>query len=289
MHCSLPGMMASGNLWARLPQITGTIKPSDAVKIDLGIARPLASDATMTPVEQADVLGRGERSGVPWVQGRIGYIGKGETRIAAGAGGFFGQLDCGKDVNDDTVTGTALGIAGDIEVQAKKVTLSGEAFYGQNLKTFFGSAWFTVSDTTVTTGTTGTTVTTVFPKEVNEIKSMGGWGEIKFAVSDKFDVAASAGIESLDDEFLKNDDVKQNLTVMGAGICKAIPDVKIGLELGYIRRPGSRTSPRRRTRGNLGRHQHEREPVVHVLVLAFPRSAVARPGSYPPGRVMAGP
>ena len=226
MHCSLPGMMASGNLWARLPQITGTIKPSDAVKIDIGIARPLAGDATMTPVEQADVLGRGERSGIPWVQGRIGYIGKGETKIAAGAGGFFGQLDCGEDVNKDTVTGTALGLAGDIEVQAKKVTLSAEAFYGQNLKTFFSNAGFKTK--TVTQGDV------VFPEEVNEIKSMGGWGEIKYAATEKFDVAASAGIESLDDEFLADGDVKQNLTVMGAGICKAVPDVKIGLELGYI-------------------------------------------------------
>lgn len=237
MHTSLPGMMSSGNLWARLPQIRGTFKPvaddRSEIKLEVALTRPLGGEATMTPVAQGDVLGVGELSQAPGVEGRLGYTKKGSASIAVGAGGHFVNENFGDDVQGDKVTGNAYAVGGDLMVSAGKVAVSGELFYGQNIGTLFSNATFVRVDS-VQRDTEGVE-TGRWPKEANEIKAFGGWGEIKVMPSETWEAAVSVGIESMDDEFLANGSIKNNMTAMGTVICKAVKGVKIGLEGGYIK------------------------------------------------------
>ena len=223
MHVSLPGLMASGNLWARLPQIRGTFQPSDEVKLQLALTRPLGADATMTPVAQGDVFGAGERSEMPWVQGRIGYSMKGETSLCLGVSGHFGMEDFGQDPQGDDITATSYAVAGDVRLKTGPVTVSGEGFYGQNLKTLFSTATFAR-----VTDLSGALT------DINEIQTMGGWGEVKFAATPELNLAACAGIEAVDDEYLADGMIKQNLTVLGNAVYTLTDGVKVGVELGYI-------------------------------------------------------
>lgn len=234
MHVAFPGLMASGNLWARLPQVRGTFKPvaddQNEVKLDLAFSRPYGSDGTMTPVEQGDVLARGERYVWPWIQGRLGYSMKGTTAVTVGAGALYGREDFGEDPAGDDNFGTAVAVAGDLQVVVNPVTVSGEGFFGKNIRTLFSTAGYALDPDTLVVGGVR--------KPYNRfegIQAMGGWGEIKLAVvPDKLDIAASAGFELVDDEFLANDDVKSNMTVMGTAIYKGIKGVQIGFEVGWI-------------------------------------------------------
>lgn len=240
MHVSLPGMMASGNLWARLPQIRGTFKPladeQDEVKLDLAFSRPYGSDADMTPVEQGDVLARGEKYVWPWVQGRVGYARKGSTALTVGAGALYGREDFGEDPAGDDIFGTALAVAGDLQLVAGRVTVSGEGFFAKNIRTLFSTAGYTlVPDTLVVGG-----VRKPYGR-FEGIQAVGGWGELKVAAVPELDIAVSAGLEAVDDEFLpgavlrsEKDAVKSNMTVMGTMIYKGIKGVQIGFEVGYI-------------------------------------------------------
>ncbi|MFH1279250.1 MAG: hypothetical protein ABIK65_12830 [Candidatus Eisenbacteria bacterium] len=237
MHTSLPGMMSSGNLWARLPQLRGTFKPiaddKNEFKIELALTRPFGGDGTMTPVSQGDVIASGELSRVPGVQGRFGYTMTGSMTLSIGAGGHFVREKFGVDPQGDDVIGTAYAVGGDLMVSAAKVAVSGEVFYGQNIKTLFSNATYVLDETVIIDQ--GGIETGRELNDVNEIKAFGGWGEIKVLPSEKWEAAVSVGIESVDDEFLSNGAVKTNLTAMGTVINKAVKGVKIGLEGGYIK------------------------------------------------------
>ena len=277
MHASLPGMMASGNLWARLPQVRATMRPvsSEAAefKVDLALSRPFGADGTMdginVPVKvdtttglgtgagtggvgQGDVLGRGERYGWPWAQGRLGYTAKGATKVSVGVGGHFGLEDFKDDPAGDDLTGTSMAVAGDVQIVVGKATISGEGFWGQNINTLFSNAKFAMVPDSIKVDDAYRTF-----QSVEEIKVVGGWGELKVAATPKLDVVLNGGVEQLDDEFLAAGALKSNTTVMGGLICKSTPGVQIGLEAGLIMTkfkgndPGTSDSEEEYDRNNL--------------------------------------
>jgi len=233
MHVAIVGMMNSGNLWGRAPQIRGSwmavADENQAVKLDLALARPIANDATMTPVEQGDVLGAGERYGWPAIQGRAGYSIKGSTALSVGLGGTYCRMDFGDDPAGDDNFGTSHFIAGDAALTAGRLTFQGEAYVGENIGGYSSNAGYVlVADSMRVDG-----VWSRYSR-FEGIQATGGWGEVKLAVTPVVDVAVNAGMESVDDEFLGNGAVKSNFTVMGNVIHKGIKGVQIGLEAGYI-------------------------------------------------------
>ena len=233
MHVALPGMMSSGNLWARLPQVRGTLKAASNEKSEVllqaALTRPLGADVGMTPVEQGDVLGRGELYGWPWVQGRLGYTMKGSTSLALGAGVHYGQEDFGNDPAGDDITGSSFAVAGDVKLAVNKVTISGEAFAGKNIRTLFSTAGFAMRpDSILVDGDY------VAYNEVEGVEVMGGWGELKLAASPKVDLAVSAGMESVDDEFLASGDIKSNTTLLGNVIFKPAKGIQVGVAGGFV-------------------------------------------------------
>lgn len=254
MHMSLTGEMSSGNLWARLPQIRGTMKPISSetgeLKVDLALVRPLGADAPMDAVtvgvvadtttgigtgngtggvSQGEAYGRGEQFGWPWAQGRLGYTVKGATKVAAGVSGHYGMMDFGNDPAGDDLTGVSMAVAGDLQITVGKATISGEGFWGQNINTLFSNAKFAMVPDSMKVDN----VQKRF-KNVEEITATGGWGEVKYAVSPAFDLVINGGVEQMDDEFLAAPDVKSNTTIMGMVIAKPTAGVQIGLETGMI-------------------------------------------------------
>jgi hypothetical protein len=234
MHVAIVGMMSSGNLWARFPQVRATVHPvadeTRDLKCELALTRPFGGDGVMTPVEQGDVLAAGERYGWPWIQGRVGYAAKGAVSVTAGVGGQYGREDFGKDPAGDENFGTSAVVAGDLQITAGRLTLSGEVYSGRNIPSFYSNARYAlVPDSMQVDG--------VWRRygRFEGIRTTGGWGEIKVAATGTTDVAVNAGVETLDDEFLAEAAVQSNLTVMGNVIYKGIKGVQLGIEAGYIK------------------------------------------------------
>ncbi len=235
MHVALPGLMSSGNLWARLPQIRGTFSAGAVsrgkVKLELALTRPFAADMPMMPVAQTDQFGLGELYGTPWFQGRLGYEMQSAAEIGIGGSVHYGLQDLlYDDPAGDAVTATSFAVAGDLRLGTGALTVSGEAYLAKNIPTLFSNATFSiVRDSMSVDGS----------REpfwnVEEIEATGGWGEIRLAATERIDIAGSAGLETLEEEFLEIGDLKRNFTVMGTIICEATEGFLCGIEIGYIK------------------------------------------------------
>lgn len=226
MHQSVTGLTASGNLWARLPQMAGLFRLVDGdrtgLDLNLALTRPFGADQDPSPVLQLDQLGAGEKSGLPFLQGRMAYSRHGDSvQFTLGAGIHAGTEDFGKDADGSTVHATTLAAGGDLTLSMSAVTFQGEGYYGENIPMLFSAAAFVVD-------TTGGSLA------VDEVEATGGWGEVSWKASALWVLAASAGVESLDDTYLTAGSVKENFTLMATGIWNPVEPFKVGGEVGYI-------------------------------------------------------
>jgi hypothetical protein len=191
------GHSSAGNLWNRFPQVR-----LDYVKNNLtlqgALVRPFGADVTPA-ITQADQIGSGEKSELPFFQGRAALK---AGAVTIGLSGHFGREDYpSADINTQAV-------AGDVLIKAGKATITAEAYTGENLPMFFSS---------VKTQTNPTTL------KIEAQNGKGGWGELSLKLTPKVTVNASAGMEDVEDGLLKNTagmvnlmyDIQSNLTIAG--------------------------------------------------------------------------
>lgn len=233
VHVSIPGFSSSGNLWNRIPQArleyTAAMDTLSKMIIQVAALRPIAADVTND--SQAEVLGAGEYSGMPFVQARIAYV-RGAT-VTVGASLHVGQADWqkaypqGNYTDDKTSTWAA---AGDLKLSAGQVGFAAEGFVGSNLGMLFSNA----GTRTTTDGAPGS------PMKVEGLDVMGGWGEITFKpANSKVSFNGGAGIEILDEDQVDEmastaGQLSQNLTLFGNIQFDPLPKVTFAAEIGYI-------------------------------------------------------
>ena len=142
-HMELPALSNTGNLWARLPQLSVHAQLG-AITAAVGVLAPVDSTATGTAaVAAVRDAGAADKSLVPSLQGRVAYAAKTpDVTVTAGVSGHLGR----EKVAGDPATMIAAhdvaswGAAGDLVVQVGKITFKGEAFVGANLDPFFSGA-----------------------------------------------------------------------------------------------------------------------------------------------------
>ncbi|MBN2184830.1 MAG: hypothetical protein JW746_05835 [Candidatus Krumholzibacteriota bacterium] len=168
-----------GNIGYRRPQIrfsTWTKAGENGkVTLDAGISRNLGGDI------DEDKIDDGVDSGLPAVQGRLGYsspIGR-SGNMAVGVSGHYGQE--AYDVDDLENIGSWSANA-DLSLSFnKKVCLKGEFFMGENLGQYLGGIGQSTDNMN------------------NPLPSMGGWGMLSVKMTEKVTVNAGYGFDDPDE------------------------------------------------------------------------------------------
>lgn len=233
VHVSIPGFSSSGNLWNRIPQArleyTAAMDTLSKMIIQVAALRPIAADVTSD--SQAELLGAGEYSGMPFVQARLAYA-RG-TSFTLGASIHMGQTDWkkaypqGNYTDDKTSTWAA---AGDLKLSAGQIAFAAEGFIGSNLGMLFSNA----GTRAITEEAPGS------PQKVEGLDVMGGWGELTFKpANSKVSFNGGAGIEMLDEDQVDEmttaaGQLSQNLTLFGNMQFDPLPKVTFAAEIGYI-------------------------------------------------------
>ena len=173
-----------GNLWMRYPQIRYTIK-RNPVKFSVSINRPMAGNTKYNDFAGGDfdIVSDGERSGLPWIMGRLWYnMGEKTVSVSGHVGkeqidDLSGKHHCMKTMSFNT----------DLQVTSGPVSVTARAFYGENLNSFFGGVFqgFTRDSTSV-----------------SNIASRGGWGQLVYKFDDSWSATIGGGTDDPDDNDL---------------------------------------------------------------------------------------
>lgn len=242
-HVSIPEFSSCGNLWNRMPQLRFEYKTqageTGSVLVQAALLRPLGADVSPGQT-QGDQLGAGEFSQMPFVQGRLSY--SADSKVTVGASGHFGQEDfysawngyrSGYDLKDEKTT--TMAVAGDVKAKVDMFTISGEGFWGQNLRMFFSNAHLRSEGADSD------------ERKIEGVEAMGGWGQVSVSPPSETPVTinAGAGIEILKEEhvdsllvdpiFGSSSPLWKNFTFFGNVMVKPINRVTIALEVNYIK------------------------------------------------------
>jgi hypothetical protein len=169
-HFAVVGLAASGNLWLRYPQIRiDSIHPIGTGKLHLtgGIVRPVSGSDIFSGGTLTDTAGAGERSGMPFWQGRFGYsrtVAQNKT-ISFGVSAHYGQEDHRfSPSNEQEIDSWA--VAGDFLIPiGSAFSIQGEIFSGSNLDSFQGG---------INQGFE-TSLEKILPAPIIPLDTSGGW------------------------------------------------------------------------------------------------------------------
>ncbi len=231
-----PQMAASGNNWARLPQVRLDHKFGDHVTWQ---AAMLESQTGDFPTNASFVVQptSGDASRVPFLQSRIAYSDKNwfGTKKAGSIGlsGQFGQsrvFTGAANVRNDI---ESVGVALDWNFPlVERITVAGEAFFGRNLGGFQGGAFQSYnSDFAYRVGSS------LVAGGVRAISTVGGWTQIGFTppvLKNRLGFYGSVGIDdpvNTDLVSLSQRDWRtRNLAIAGDVVYKFTPQFSIGAE-----------------------------------------------------------
>ncbi len=189
-----------GNLWMRYPQIRYTVK-KNPVRFSVSINRPMAGNIKYDDYAGGDFdfVGDGERSGTPWIMGRLWYT---EGKATVSVSGHYGQeqINDNLGVKHDNET---FSLNADLQYSSGPLKLTARAFYGENLNSFFGGVFqgFARGDSTVT-----------------NISSKGGWAQMVYSFNKNWSATVGGGMDDPEDDELssgnrcKNDWLFTNIT-----------------------------------------------------------------------------
>ncbi|HEX9912091.1 MAG TPA: hypothetical protein VGB01_02460, partial [candidate division Zixibacteria bacterium] len=243
MHVAIPEFSSCGNLWNRFPQVRleykAKIDDKNSILFQAAILRPFGADITPT-VNQTDEFGSGELANLPFVQGRVSAnVEIGATGATGTIGGsfHFGQEDFRTAKNDTTISEdktNTMAFAGDAKFKYDIVTISGEAYLGENLTMLFSNAYL-MSDSGARN-----------QYKYEGVKTYGGWGEIFVKPKDsKFSFGGGVGLEFLDEadvssllsdkRFPSSLPLWKNMTIFGTVIYAPFDKVSFGLEFNNIK------------------------------------------------------
>ena len=234
---AIPQMTSAGNNWARLPQVKLQRKFGEHLTWQAAVLAPQTGDSptTATFLLQPN---SGAASLVPFLQSRIsfgdnnwfgtaklGVVGisghYGRSRVFTGAANIENDID-------------SVGVAADWSFPlAKRVTFSGEAFFGRNLGGFQAGIFQSYNNEfAYRVGTS------LVPGGVRSIATRGGWMQIGFTPpvwNDRLGIFGSVGIDDPEDRdlvTLSNRDWRtQNVAVAGNFIYRFTPQFSIAGEI----------------------------------------------------------
>lgn len=186
-----------GNLWMRYPQIKYTWKRK-AVKAAISMNRPMAGNIKYDDFTEGDFdpVGDGERSGMPWMMGRIWFTaGKATMSVS----GHYGQEQI-NDLSGSTHDLKSFSMNADLQLTTGPVSWIARGFIGENLNSFFGGVFqgYTKSD-----------------NSVQNIASKGGWGQAVYKLNDKCAVTLGGGMDDPDDNNLNGTGRSRNDWLFG--------------------------------------------------------------------------
>ncbi len=179
-----------GNLWMRYPQMRFTYK-ADPMKISISLNRPMAGNIKYEDFTGGDFdpVGDGERSGMPWVMGRI-WLNAGQATFSVS--GHYGT-ESDEDPNGELQDVESYSMNGDLVFKTGPVAFTVRGFMGANLNSFFGGCFQNVYYDPV-------------EEEPVAIAAMGGWGQLKYALNEKWEVTVGGGFDDPDEEDLRDSD-----------------------------------------------------------------------------------
>ncbi len=228
---AIPLFAASGNPWARIPQMR-LERRFGSVLTQAAVLAPQSGDFNSAFLAQPN---SGALSQTPYFQGRVAltsksWLGSGKSG-AIGVSGHYGQSRV------TPTGGTAKDIdsaAGALDVSVpfgRHVTLLGEAFLGTNLAGFQGGVFQGLNPDAVSPGA---------PSGPDGIATKGGWAQIAFTPgTSKIGLSASIGVDDPDDEDLasatkRNWRLRNQVLALGVSYrCSA--QLSLGLEYRFLK------------------------------------------------------
>ncbi len=178
-----PAMSSSGNIWSWTPQIYVERRFERSAETTLTLRTGMLDALTgeLPAGEYSRFATAGERSRAPAAAVHAGWRQSRDERVTAGGAGFYySRQNWGYDrvVN-------AWAATGDWEVPlSPRVSLSGEIYGGQAIGGLGGGAHSSV----LFDGAPADPAATVYP-----LHSIGGWAQLKLAVTPRFDVNLAGG------------------------------------------------------------------------------------------------
>lgn len=248
---AIPQFAASGNPWARLPQVKVEHRWNKVVWQGAVLA-PQTGDSNST----ANFLlqpNSGASSKVPFFQSRISFnegnwfsTGK---KGNIGLSGHFGRskvTSTSAPIAEEVINSYGVAFDWNIPLQ-KRLMLIGETFYGKNLGGFQAGIFqgyntdYAVRQNNVLTA-----------MGVREIETFGGWTQLGFTPDwnkDKFSIYASIGLDDPNNKdlvsFRERDFRSRNLSWAFDGIYKFTPQIQFGVEFRRLSTDFSASGTRR--------------------------------------------
>lgn len=187
-----------GHLWMRYPQIKYTLKASKAIKLAVSLNRPMAGNIKYEDFAGGDFdpVGDGERSGKPWLMGRL-WLNSGLAVFSVS--GHYGQ----ERINDLSAAAhdlTSYSMNADVVVSTGPVKWQARAFMGENLNSFFGGIFqgFTKDSSSV-----------------SNIAVKGGYAQGVYTINKKWAVTLGGGMDDPDDADLNSGMRSRNTWLFG--------------------------------------------------------------------------
>ncbi len=233
-HFAVAGLSASGNLWLRYPLVRfDATRSAGAGKLGFtgGIVRPVGGSDVPAGGTLIDTAGAGERSSMPFWQGRLFHSRpSGNKTLALGLSGHYGQENY--KLGTTTISESDLdtwAVAGDFQIpMGDTFTVQGELFTGSNLDSFQAgiNQGFSLNGTNFGDSTS-----------INPIDSNGGWVQLSVAPAKckDFTFHLAYGIDNPDDGVLSRGQKSENASVMASVFYKPTKHFQTAFEYSWIR------------------------------------------------------
>ncbi|MBI2840253.1 MAG: hypothetical protein HYX75_18200 [Acidobacteria bacterium] len=228
-HFAVVGLATSGNIWLRYPQVRFEAfakRGESKFGVTAGMVRPVAGSDPTEPGSFVDVSGAGERSSMPFLQGRAFYTKTlSEKTIAVGVSMHYGKESY--KFGTTTITRKKVdtwAVAADFQIPlGKAVGIQGEIFTGTNLDSFQGGINQGVS-------------VNESAADVVTIDATGGWVQLSVTPPQKKELTfhLTYGTDRPDNELLKAGQRSENSTLMAGLFYKPAASFQTAVEYALI-------------------------------------------------------
>jgi len=224
-HFAVVGLATSGNLWLRYPQLRlDMVRKLGEAKLGVtaGLVRPVGGSDPSEAGSFVDVAGAGERSGIPFLQGRAFYSRPASGRtLAVGLSAHYGKESYKFGTTTvSTDEAKTWAVSGDLQLPlGAALSLQGEAYTGTNLDSFQG-------------GVNQGVVSSEAAATATPIDTRGGWLQVSVTPpqSKKLAFHLAYGIDDPDDDTLRAGQRTLNRTLMASVAHKPTANFQWALE-----------------------------------------------------------
>jgi len=205
-----------GNLWMRFPQIRAKYN-AGPVRIAASLNRPMAGNTQYDAYAGGDfdMVGDGERSGLPWTMARIWLESSGFTLSASGHYGLERVDDLSGAIHDVQSYSANL----DLQLTLGPAVMTVKGFVGENLNSFLGGVFQGITRDSVS---------------VSNVKSAGGWAQVLVRLHKQWAFTAGGGMDNPSDDTLLPDMRSRNDWLFTNLAFTMRPSLKFLLEASFV-------------------------------------------------------